>query len=40
MLIDHTPQIDHVAGSMETIREDEKGLYFRALAGSAAMESQ
>lgn len=30
MLIDHVNKMDHVAGSMEVIKEDEKGLYFKA----------
>jgi len=30
LLIDHVNRIDHVAGSMAEIREDERGLYFKA----------
>ena len=30
LLIDHVNKTDHVAGSMEIIKEDEKGLYFKA----------
>jgi len=30
LLIDHVNKMDHVAGSMEIIREDAKGLYFKA----------
>jgi len=30
LLIDHVNSIDHVAGSMAEIREDERGLYFKA----------
>ena len=31
LLIDHVNKIDHLAGSVVNIREDEKGLYFKAL---------
>ncbi|MGB2579194.1 HK97 family phage prohead protease [Elusimicrobium simillimum] len=31
LLIDHVNRIDHLAGSVVNIREDEKGLYFKAL---------
>lgn len=30
LLVDHVNRIDHVAGSVREIREDERGLYFRA----------
>ena len=30
LLIDHVNSIDHIAGSMTEIREDERGLYFKA----------
>ena len=31
LLIDHVNRIDHLAGSVVNIREDDKGLYFKAL---------
>ncbi|MDR0953193.1 MAG: HK97 family phage prohead protease [Elusimicrobiota bacterium] len=31
LLIDHVNRLDHLAGSITEIREDEKGLYFKAL---------
>lgn len=30
LLIDHVNRVDHLAGSIDVIREDEKGLYFEA----------
>ncbi len=36
LLIDHVNSIDHVAGSMSEIREDERGLYFKAKFSSSA----
>ncbi len=36
LLIDHVNRIDHLAGSVTEIYEDEKGLYFKALFSASA----
>lgn len=36
LLVDHVNRLDHLAGSVTEIREDEKGLYFKALFSSSS----
>ncbi len=36
LLIDHVNRLDHLAGSVTEIREDKKGLYFKALFSSSS----
>ncbi|WP_428897715.1 hypothetical protein Dip518_001507 [Parelusimicrobium proximum] len=36
LLLDHVNRIDHLAGSVVEIREDQKGLYFKALFSSSS----
>lgn len=37
LLIDHVNRLDHLAGSVTEIYEDEKGLYFKALFSSSSL---